>query len=90
MKIQFPRDLRVIYAEFLTQPVRLILKVLGFILIQPQMTQKPVLRVKVGMRVRCANKASAEEFRRGQGIGQIPRKFAKSELCVSVAHAAEQ
>ena len=25
-----------------------------------QMTQKPVLRAEVGMRVRCANKASAE------------------------------
>jgi len=29
-------------------------------LIQTQMTQKPVLRAEVGMRVRCANKASAE------------------------------
>ena len=32
-------------------------------LIQPQMTQKPMLRAEVGMRVRCANKvnkASAE------------------------------
>ena len=29
-------------------------------LIQTQMAQKPVLREEVGMRVRCANKASAE------------------------------
>jgi len=29
-------------------------------LIQTQMTQKPMLREEVGMRVRCANKASAE------------------------------
>ena len=28
--------------------------------IQTQMTQKPMLRAEVGMRVRCANKASAE------------------------------
>jgi hypothetical protein len=29
-------------------------------LIQTQMEQKPMLRAEVGMRVRCANKASAE------------------------------
>ena len=29
-------------------------------LIQIQMAQKPMLRAEVGMRVRCANKASAE------------------------------
>jgi len=29
-------------------------------LIQTQMAQKPKLREEVGMRVRCANKASAE------------------------------
>ena len=29
-------------------------------LIQTQMAQKPMLRTEVGMRVRCANKASAE------------------------------
>ena len=29
-------------------------------LTQTQMTQKPMLRAEVGMRVRCANKASAE------------------------------
>ena len=29
-------------------------------LIQIQMTQKPMLREEVGMRTRCANKASAE------------------------------
>ena len=38
-------------------------------LIQTQMTQKPMLRAEVGMRVRCANKASAEWFRREMGIG---------------------
>ena len=31
-------------------------------LIQTQMAQKPMLRAEVGMRVRCANKASAEWF----------------------------
>ena len=29
-------------------------------LIQTQLAQKPMLRAEVGMRVRCANKASAE------------------------------
>jgi hypothetical protein len=29
-------------------------------LIQTQMAQKPMLRAEVGMRVHCANKASAE------------------------------
>ena len=29
-------------------------------LIQTQMAQKPMLRAEVGMRVRCANKESAE------------------------------
>jgi len=29
-------------------------------LIQTRMAQKPMLRAEVGMRVRCANKASAE------------------------------
>jgi len=38
---------------------------LGFVeleleLIQTQMAQNPMLRAEVGMRVRCANKASAE------------------------------
>jgi len=37
---------------------------------QTQMTQKPMLRAEVGMRVRCANKASAECIMRGRGIGQ--------------------
>ena len=43
-------------------------------LIQTQMTQKPMLRAEVGMRVRCANKASAECTTRGRGIGQNSRK----------------
>jgi hypothetical protein len=46
-------------------------------LIQTQMAQKPMLRAEVRMRVRCANKASAEWFRRERGIGQIPRKICK-------------
>ena len=33
---------------------------LELVLIQTQMAQKPMLRAEVGMRVRCANKASAE------------------------------
>ena len=36
-----------------------------------------MLRAEVGMRVRCANKASAEWVRRDRGIGQIPRKICK-------------
>ena len=51
-------------------------------LIQTQMAQKPMLRAEVGMRVRCANKASAELFRRERGIGQIPRKiYKKRGIC---------
>ena len=46
-------------------------------LIQTQMTQKPVLRAEVGMRVRCANKTSAECIMRGRGIGQNSRKNRK-------------
>ena len=46
-------------------------------LIQTQMTQKPMLRAEVGMRVRCANKASAECIMRGRGIGQNSRKNCK-------------
>jgi len=36
------------------------IKELELELIQTQMAQKPMLRAEVGMRVRCANKASAE------------------------------
>jgi len=51
-------------------------------LIQTQMTQKPMLRVEVGMRVRCANKASAEWLMRGRGIGQNSRKnYKKRGIC---------
>ena len=46
-------------------------------LIQTQMTPKPMLRAEVGMRVRCANKASAECIMRGRGIGQNSRKNCK-------------
>ena len=46
-------------------------------LIQTQMTQKPMLRAEVGMRVRCAIKASAECIMRGRGIGQNSRKNCK-------------
>jgi len=51
-------------------------------LIQTQMTQKPMLQAEVGMRVRCANKASAEWFMRGRGIGQNYRKnYKKRGIC---------
>ena len=56
------------------------------------MTQKPMLRAEVGMRVRCANKASAEWFRREMGIGLIsPRKTCKKRgacgaACVLICH----
>ena len=46
-------------------------------LILTQMTQKPMLRAEVGMRVRFANKASAECIMRGRGIGQNSRKNCK-------------
>jgi len=38
-------------------------------LIQTQLTQRPMLRAEVGMRVRCANKASAECIMRWKSIG---------------------
>ena len=49
-----------IFVEY--QPDRLIslFRELELELIQTQMAQKPMLRAEVGMRVRCANKASAE------------------------------
>ena len=47
------------------------------------MTQKPVLRAEVGMRVRCANKASAECIMRGRGIGQNSRTLALTWVCIS-------
>jgi len=51
-------------------------------LIQTQMTQKPMLRAEAGMRVRCANKASAECIMRGRGIGQNSRKnYKKRGIC---------
>ena len=43
-----------------TSPVRLVGVVGELELIQTQMAQKPMLRAEVEMRVRCANKASAE------------------------------
>jgi len=46
-------------------------------LIQTHMTQKPMLRAEVGMRVRCANRASAGCIMRGRGIGQNSRKNCK-------------
>ena len=42
------------------RPGSMLLFVLELELIQTQMTQKPMLRAEVGIRVRCANKASAE------------------------------
>jgi len=46
-------------------------------LIQTHMTQKPMLRAEVGMRVRCAKKASAECIMMGRGLGQNSRKNCK-------------
>jgi len=59
-------------------------------LILTQMTQKPMLRAEVGMRVRCANKASAELLVRGRGIGQNYCKIVIREVFVSSAHLAVQ
>ena len=62
-----PREVKILACHFGPLPslpwplghVRLISE-LELELIQTQMAQKPVLRAEVGMRVRCANKASAE------------------------------
>jgi len=59
-------------------------------LIQTQMTQRPMLRAEVGMRVRCANKASPWWLREGRVIHRIPRKIFKSEVFVGVAHSAKK
>ena len=58
-------------------------------LIQTQMTQKPMLRAEVGMRVRCANKASAGCIMRGGALAKILAKIVKSEAFVGSAHSAE-
>jgi len=59
-------------------------------LIQTQMTQKPMLRAEVGMRVRCANKTSAECIMRvGGALAKILAKIAKSEAIVGSAHSTE-
>ena len=60
--------------EFIFESTRKLLGLLELELIQTQMTQKLMLRAEVGMRVRCANKASAECIMRGRGIGQNSRK----------------
>jgi len=60
-----------------SRSVRMFELELVLVLIQTQMAQKPMLRAEVGMRVRCANKASAEWFRRERDIVQIPRKICK-------------
>jgi len=49
-----------------------------------------MLRAGVGMRVRRANKASAEWFRRGGALANFLLKFSKGEVFVGVAHSAEQ
>jgi len=54
-------------------------------LIQTQMTQKPMLRAEVGMRVRCANEASAECIMREGPLAKILAKIAKSEAFVGSA-----
>ena len=46
------------------------------------MTQKPMLRAEVGMRVRCANEASG-------ALAKILAKIAKSKAFVGSAHSAE-
>ena len=53
------------------------------------MTQKPMLRAEVGMRVRCANKASAECIMTERGKAKILAKIVKSEAFVGSAHSAE-
>ena len=59
-------------------------------LIQTQMTQKPMLRAEVGMRVRCANKAIAECIMRGGGIGQNSRKNCKKARHLWVARTPQK
>ena len=48
------------------------------------MAQEPMLRAEVGMRVRCANKGSADS------LAKFLEKIAKIEEFVGVAHSAEQ
>ena len=59
-------------------------------LIQTQMTQKPVLGAEMGIRVRCANKASAECIMRGRGIGQNSRKYCKKSEAFVVARTPQK
>ena len=59
-------------------------------LIQTQMTQKPMLRAEVGMRVRCANKARAECIMRGRGIGQNSRKNCQKARHLWVARTPQK
>jgi len=59
-------------------------------LIETQMAQKPMLRAEVGMRVRCANKASANDSGGRGALAKFLIKFAKSEEFVGVAHSAER
>ena len=47
-----------------------------------------MLRAEVGMRVRCANKASAERIIGGGALAKILAKIAKSEAFVGSAHSA--
>ena len=59
------RDVFAIYSGkyvrcFIVEPRRDGVIELELELTQTQMAQKPMLRAEVGMRVRCANKASAE------------------------------
>jgi len=54
------------------------------------MAQKPMLRAEVGMRVRCANKASANDSGGRGALAKFLEKIAKSEEFVGVAHSAEQ
>ena len=58
-------------------------------LIQTQIAQKPMLRAEVGMRVRCANKATRNNSGGRGALAKFLGKFAKSEEFVGVAHSAE-
>ena len=67
-----------------------VVRTLELELIQTQMTQKPMLRVEVGMRVRCV--AQTKQVRNDSGgreaLAKFLGNFAKSEVFVGVAHSS--
>ena len=57
-------------------------------LIQTHMTQKPMLRAELGMRVRCANNARQNDSGGRGALVKVLLKFAKSEVFVGCGYCA--